>query len=113
MSRLEETFAMQLRALKLEPPTREHRFAPPRRWRFDFAWIDRKLAVEIDGGTYVNGRHNRAAGFQADCEKMNAAAMAGWRVLRFTGADVKSGAAVDTVAQVLKFEKCPRCGEKQ
>jgi len=102
VSRLEETFATQVRALRLEDPEREYRFASPRRWRFDFAWPDRMLAVEIDGGTYVNGRHNRAAGFQADCEKMNAAAMAGWRVLRFTAADVNSGAAVDTVAQMLK-----------
>lgn len=64
----------------------EHRFAPPRRWRFDFAWPLETggVAVELDGGAYTNGRHTRGAGFEADCEKLNEAAVRGWRVLRFT-----------------------------
>lgn len=32
---------------------------------------------------FSRGRHNRPAGFIADCEKYNAAAIAGWKVLRF------------------------------
>jgi len=64
----------------------EYRFAPPRRWRFDFAWPDgaRLVAVELDGGAYTQGRHTRGAGYEADCRKLNAAAVLGWRVLRFT-----------------------------
>ena len=51
----EDLFAMQLGILGVTEPTREYRFAPPRRWRFDFAWVDRKIAFEIEGGTWVSG----------------------------------------------------------
>lgn len=64
--------------------TREHRFAPPRRWRFDFAFLPGKIAVEIDGGTWSGGRHVRGAGYRKDCEKLNAAAAMGFRVFRLT-----------------------------
>jgi very-short-patch-repair endonuclease len=60
----------------------EYRFDDERRWRFDFAWPEKRVALEVEGGAWVGGRHNRAAGFQADAEKYNAAAAAGWRVFR-------------------------------
>ncbi len=101
-SKLEERFARDLRALKVLEPTREHQFAPPRRWRFDFSWPDLMLAVEIEGGVWTNGRHTRGSGFVADTEKYNAAALAGWRVLRFTEKSVRDGSAVELVAQVLR-----------
>lgn len=37
----------------------EHRFHPVRKWRFDAAFPVRKIAVEIDGGVFVQGRHMR------------------------------------------------------
>lgn len=55
-----------------------------RRWRFDYAWDHLKLAVELEGGVWVNGRHTRPQGYTNDAEKYNEAAIAGWRVLRFT-----------------------------
>ena len=87
-SELETAFESYIRFLApdLPAPVREHRFAPPRRWRFDFAWpaATGGVAVELDGGAYTQGRHTRGAGFEADCEKLNEAAVRGWRVLRFT-----------------------------
>ncbi len=65
-------------------PVREHRFCPGRRWRFDFAWPEVKVYVEIEGGTFVGGRHVRPLGYAKDCEKYNAATLAGWAGLRFT-----------------------------
>ena len=100
-SDLETTFAFQLRALKLPEPVREYRFAPPRRWKFDFAWLDLLLAVEIEGGTWSGGRHTRGAGFEKDCEKYCEAVLLGWRVLRCTGTMVTSGAAVALVERAL------------
>lgn len=62
----------------------EHKFHPTRRWRFDFACLERKVAVEIDGGIWQYGRHNRAASLLKDYEKFNNAAAMGWVVLHFT-----------------------------
>jgi hypothetical protein len=62
----------------------EYRFHPKRKWRFDFAWPASRIAVEINGGVWVQGRHNRGKGYLADLEKMNAAQAAGWRVGQFT-----------------------------
>ena len=66
-------------------PQAEYVFAPPRRWRFDFAWPEMGFAVEIDGGLFVAGRHSRGAGIIADAEKYEAALMRGWRVYRIPG----------------------------
>lgn len=65
-------------------PICEYRFDESRRWRFDFAWPDKRVAVEIDGGAWMNGRHTRGGGFEKDLEKLNAAVYLGWRVYRFT-----------------------------
>jgi len=84
-SDLEEAFLFYMNALDLPEPNREWRFHPVRRWRFDFAWPDRMVAVECEGGTWSGGRHVRGGGFEADCWKYNAAAVLGWKVLRVTG----------------------------
>jgi hypothetical protein len=102
---LEDRFAFQLKQLGLPKPEREHRFAAPeRQWRFDFAWLAFKLAVELDGGTAgpVRGRHVRPQGFQNDLEKHNAAQERGWRVYRFTSSMVRSGHAVNMIRIVLE-----------
>jgi len=96
-----KTFEMQLEMEGLPEPEREYRFHPRRRWRFDFAWPERRLAAEIEGGTFVRGRHVRPQGYENDCEKYNEAALAGWRVLRFTGAMVRDGRAIEAVKRVL------------
>lgn len=35
-------------------PVREYLFAKEirRKWRFDFAWLDKKIAVEVDGNAW-------------------------------------------------------------
>jgi very-short-patch-repair endonuclease len=106
-SQYEEVFAYQVRTLGLPAPVREFRFHPVRKWRFDFCWPDKKLAVEIEGAIWVRGRHTRGSGFAQDAEKYNAAALAGWRVLRFTGAQVENGEACRMVEQVLEIGDSP------
>lgn len=101
----EERFALHARASGLLlGMLREYRFCPPRMWRFDFAWPERKLAVEIEGGTWSGGRHTRGSGFAADCSKYNAATMMGWRVLRYPAERVRDGTAVAQVASMLRRE---------
>lgn len=92
---------IDLRALDVRAPEREFRFHPQRKWRFDFAWPDRKIAVEVDGGTWVGGRHVQGAGFENDCRKMNAAALLGWRVLRFTSNMVLDGEAFSVIEEAF------------
>ena len=64
----------------------EYRFHATRKWRFDFAFPDQKVAVEIEGVTYSGkgGRHQRAQGYEKDCVKYNEANLDGWCLLRFT-----------------------------
>ena len=92
----------QCRLAQLPVPEAEHRFAPPRRWRFDFAWPDRKVAVEVEGGIYTHGRHTRIGGFEADCEKYATATVQGWRVLRVTAKQIASGQALNWIEQAVK-----------
>jgi very-short-patch-repair endonuclease len=91
---------LQMLAGQVPDPTVEHRFDLERAWRFDFAWPSLMVAVEVDGGTRSNGRHVRAAGFEADADKLNRAALLGWRVLRFTSAMVADGRAIRTISEL-------------
>ena len=91
-----------LRDRRLTGWEREYRFMPPRRWRFDFAWpAGKRLAVEVDGATWINGRHTRGKGYEKDCEKFAEAAILGWRVIRVTPAMVKDGRAIDYITRAL------------
>ena len=92
---------LQIRAAKLPTPVREFRFHPSRKWRFDFAFVDQMIALEIDGATWTGGRHTRGSGYESDCEKLNEAAVLGWRVFRATRTMVKSGYALRLLESVL------------
>lgn len=69
--------------LKIEC-VKEFRFHPTRRWRFDYAIPEYKIAVEVEGGVWIGGRHTSPTGFLGDIEKYNTATVMGWRVLRTT-----------------------------
>lgn len=94
--------AWQIKAAGLPTPEREVVFAKPRRWRFDMAWPRAMVALELDGATWTGGRHSRGVGYARDCEKLNAATLAGWRVLRVTGDMVRKGQALALVQQALE-----------
>ncbi len=101
-SQLEVMLKFQMDLLGLPAPAIEYVFAPPRRWRFDFAWPDRMLAVECEGGVWTRGRHTRGSGYIADLEKYNAATIAGWRLLRFDVRAIKSWDAVYKIKGALE-----------
>jgi hypothetical protein len=104
-SPLELRLLVLIRASGFDEPMTEYPFAKDlgRRWRFDFAWPDRMLAVEVDGGAWIpgGGRHTRGAGFAADHDKFNRATLLGWRVLRFTARHVDDGSALADLAEAL------------
>jgi very-short-patch-repair endonuclease len=90
-----------LRMAQLPAPEAEYRFAAPRRWRFDYAWPQQMVALEVDGGTWVAGRHTRGSGWQRDTEKLNAAAVLGWRMLRCTPQQLCTLEMVQLIAEAL------------
>jgi hypothetical protein len=101
----EELFLIQVAEAGLETPQSEHKFLDKRRFRFDFAWPDRMLAVEIEGGVWVGGRHTRGAGYSRDMEKYNLALLHGWSVYRFTTQDVHKGVAISFIKGVMDNNK--------
>ncbi len=102
-----DPFAVLLQAAGLPAPEREYRFAPPRRWRFDFAWPAQRLALEVEGGVWTGGRHVRGAGYERDCEKYSEAALRGWRVLRVTSGMMRDGRALQLLARAFVGEVAP------
>jgi very-short-patch-repair endonuclease len=108
VSEAEELLAFHLRAAGRERgAVREFRFAAPRRWRFDFAWVPEHVAVEVDGGSWSGGRHTSGSGFEADCEKLSEAAALGWRVLRVTPRMIQTGAALALIERALQWRREP------
>jgi very-short-patch-repair endonuclease len=95
-------FDMQVQLAGLPKPVAEFRFHATRRWRFDWAWPDKSIAVEVDGATWTGGRHTRGAGVDKDCEKMAEALIAGWRVLRVSTGQVRSGQALQWIERLLR-----------
>lgn len=71
------------------PPEAEYYFDKEigRRHRFDFAWPDHRIAVEVDGGQWVaaGGRHAK----DPDRDKLNIAASMRWLVFRFSPDQLK------------------------
>lgn len=108
----EDLFDFQLRSFSLPKFERQYMFAKEalgRYWKFDFANIEYKIAVEIEGlvvrkiggETVVTGRHATITGMRDDMIKYASAAVLGWTVLRFEQGQTKSGEAIDFTQRLL------------
>jgi very-short-patch-repair endonuclease len=95
-------FDRQCQLAGLPRPITEHRFHPTRKWRFDFAWPDRSIAVEVDGAVYTAGGTRAVKGFENDMDKLNEAQILGWRVLRFSTGMVADGRALGVVERLFR-----------
>ena len=96
----EVTLARDLRALKIGFE-QEYKFHAERNWRADFLITGTNILIEVEGGIWSNGRHTRGKGFIADMEKYNAAAVLGFKVLRFSTQQVKSGLAIKQIEELF------------
>ena len=96
--------AAYLVACNLPVPAFEYQFAPPRRWRFDLAWLLPRVAVEVQGGIFIRGGHNRGAQMLREWEKLNTAAGLGWRILYCQPQDLCTRALVDQLKPALTFQ---------
>lgn len=81
---------------------KEYRFHDTRRWRFDYAIPEHKIALEVEGGVWTGGRHIRAAGFLKDMEKYNTAAAMGWQVLRCTPKELHSMKTIQLIKKTIE-----------
>lgn len=102
-SGLEALLLLHMAAAGLPVPEQQYPFARSigRRWRFDFCWPALMVACECDGGTWTGGRHVSGSGYEADCIKLDEAALMGWLVLRFTRGMIESGVALEMVQRAL------------
>lgn len=73
---------------------KEYRFHPTRKWRFDYAIPEHKIALEIEGGVWTGGRHTSPKGFLNDVEKYNMATLMGWRVFRTVPLELNTNATL-------------------
>jgi very-short-patch-repair endonuclease len=111
-------FEKIIEAFGLPVPVAEYVFCKGRKFRFDYAWIEQKVALEVDGGTFKitkykdkngiirthrGGRHNTGKGFLNDCEKFNTAASMGWRILRTTPKELTSGKTIELIKKTLEL----------
>jgi len=111
----EVQFARRISLEGLPEPVLQYQFALElgRRWVFDFAWPDRRIAAEVDGGArLVRWQRNPRTGKQqpvavgrhgqkSDLEKLNAAAQLGWRVWRFNPEMLRDGAWIVSLKAAL------------
>ena len=102
---LEDYFLLLFKAHSrgLPTPEREYRPIKGRRFRADFYWPHLKVAVEIEGGTWVKGRHVRGKGYEDDCKKYNLFAAQGILTLRYTTSMLKRNglACIEQVKEVI------------
>jgi hypothetical protein len=90
-----------IQPIRIQP---EYQFHLTRKWRIDVALLDHDIAIEIDGGAWIQGRHGRGTGIEKDNEKYAALAIAGWRLIRCTPGQVKKGLVLEWVKQALAQE---------
>lgn len=83
-------------------PVEQHKFHPTRKWLLDMAWPPQKVAVELEGGLFVRGRHSRGAEYSKDCEKHRALVLMGWALLRYTNLDLRQR-PMQVVEEVCKL----------
>lgn len=92
-------------AAGLPTPQTEYRFHGNRRWRFDFAWPEAHIALEVEGGQWISGRHNRGSGAIADMEKYNTAASMGWLVFRVDPKKVYSACVGALIREAYELQQ--------
>ena len=89
---------------------KEFKFPPKLRWRFDYAIPEPRIALEVEGGVWTNGRHTRPQGFLGDIEKYNTATLMGWRVFRTTPDDLLRTATLNLLKQAISGDFDPENG---
>jgi hypothetical protein len=112
-SKLESKFLFLWRVAQGPALEREFGFHPARKWRADFAHLESRTLMEIEGGIFMRagGRHTRGSGYANDAEKYLEAALAGWRVLRLTERQLEIG-TIERIVALLSIPRAEGCRSK-
>ena len=86
---------------------KEFKFHPVRKWRFDYAIPEHKIALEVEGGVWTGGRHTSPKGFLGDIEKYNTATLMGWRVFRTTPDELYRKKTIDLIKTAISGTSTP------
>ena len=86
---------------------KEFKFHPVRKWRFDYAVPEHKIALEVEGGVWTGGRHTSPKGFLGDIEKYNTATLMGWLVFRTTPDDLYKKKTLDLMKSAILNDFTP------
>lgn len=88
----------------LGSPQTEYRFCPDRKFLFDYAFPDKMVAVEQEGGIYTKQAHGSITGILRDIEKYNLAASLGWRVLRIEPSKLFKTETIELIKKTLTYK---------
>jgi len=126
-SKLETILYNQIVEAGLPNPEREYRFHSTRKWRVDFAFVQDRVAVELEGGSFGApiicqtckkpvmifrkdgkpvvvrrpGRHQDPVSFEKDIEKYNELALEGWTLIRITKKLINEHKAIELIKRAL------------
>jgi very-short-patch-repair endonuclease len=89
------------RSYKIQDPEYEYKFHPSRKWKFDIAFINHKIAIEVDGGIWIMGGHNRGAQIKKDWEKRNTATSMGWKIFYCEPKDLCTQSMADFILKAI------------
>lgn len=79
----------------------EYKFDSVRRFRFDYANLRLKIAIEMEGGIFTGTGHAKTGRYLKDLEKYNMAGIKGWIILRYAHGQ-ESKIANDVKLAILK-----------
>ena len=64
-------------------------------------WINKPIALEVNGGTYSHGSHSRGPRQRGDYEKWSELSLMGWTLILVDCKDVREGVHVERVLRAL------------
>jgi len=101
-SSLEQKFTLLWQACNGPTLEEEYHFCPVRKWRADFFHRPTLTLIEIEGGMWSGGRHQKGFGFSADAVKYNVASYMGFRLFRLPSSLLTTEYVSDLVKICLK-----------
>lgn len=98
MSRVRDDLGADLAMLGFEVEVPFRGLSGRRRWRWDWARVERLVAVEYDG---IGVGHQSIGGTWRDAEKSNEGQLSGWLVIRCNAGTVEDGRCIEWVFLAL------------